>query len=282
MLLLLTKRGKKMDDHIDLLTVLKELHHISGFRISVYDTNFTEIAAYPKELGCFCSFVQQNPKAKKICVQNDIDTFHIVQKKQKIFVYQCKFGLYEAVAPLFSFGTLTGYLMMGQSIDTLAGSREVVYRAALPYADDTKALAKAIDSIPVSPKERILSCITIMDICAKYITLSNRISLSKQDFIFEVKKYIEANLDKKITLTTLCQQFFCSRSALINAFKKDCSLTASQYILNIRMEKAGSMLLNSNLSIKDIAAKCGFEDQNYFSKIFYKVYKKSPSQYRKQ
>lgn len=271
-----------MQEHIDLITVLKELHNISGFRISVYDTNFNEIAAYPEQLGCFCSFVQQNQKAKQICVKNDIYNFHIAHETQKIHMYQCRFGLYEAVAPLFSFGMLTGYLMMGQSIDTFEGSRDSVYQAALPYTRDTKALTKVIDSIPVIPKDRILSCITIMDICAKYITLSNRISLSKQDFIFEVKKYIDAHLDKKITLALLCEQFFCSRSGLISAFKKDCSLTVSQYLLNARMEKAGDMLLNTSMSIREIAAACGFDDQNYFSKVFYKFYKESPSQFRKR
>jgi two-component system response regulator YesN len=47
------------------------------------------------------------------------------------------------------------------------------------------------------------------------------------------------------------------------------------------MEKAEEMLKNSNKSIKDIAVECGFEDQNYFSKVFHKSYKKSPSEYRK-
>ncbi|MDF2632068.1 MAG: soxS 1 [Caproiciproducens sp.] len=270
-----------MDDHIELLTVLKELHHISGFRISVHDTKFNEIAAYPKELGCFCSLVQQNEKARQICIHNDIDTFNIVRNELQTYVYQCKFGLYEAVAPLFSFGTLTGYLMMGQSIDTLTGSRDFVYKAALPYVKDLNVLSQTVGSIPVSSKEMILSCITIMDVCAKYITLSNRLHLSKQNLTFEIKKYIAENYHKKITIAMLCEQFFCSRSTLINSFKKNCSTTISQYILDIRMEKAEEMLKNSNKSIKDIAVECGFEDQNYFSKVFHKSYKKSPSEYRK-
>ena len=271
-----------MDDHIELLTVLKELHHISGCRISIHDTKFNEIAAYPNELGCFCSLVQQNEKARQICVNNDISVFRIVEKELKVYVYQCKFGLYEAVAPLFSFGTLTGYLMMGQTIDTLTGSRNFVYQSALPYVKNLDALSQAIHLISVSSKEMILSCITIMDICAKYITLSNRLNLSKKNLASEVKEYITMNYNKKITIGDLCQQFFCSRSTLINAFKNDHSTTISQYILDIRMEKATEMLKNSSKSIKDIALNCGFEDQNYFSKVFHKVFHKSPSEYRKQ
>ena len=270
-----------MDDHIELLTVLKELHNISGFRISIHDTQFHEIAAYPEKLSCFCGLVQQNKKARQMCVQNDISTFHIVENDLKTYVYQCKFGLHEAVAPLFSFGTLTGYLMMGQIIDTNMGSRNFVYQSALPYVKDFDALSKAIDSISVSSKEMILSCITIMDVCAKYITLSNRLNLSKKNLTFEIKKYIATHYHEKITIEMLCRQFFCSRSTLINSFRNSCSTTITQYILDIRMQKATEMLKSSNKSIKDIAMDCGFEDQNYFSKVFHKVYQKSPTEFRK-
>ena len=50
-----------MEQTISIEKILKELYHISGFRISVYDTYFQEIAAFPKELGCLCSLIQENP-----------------------------------------------------------------------------------------------------------------------------------------------------------------------------------------------------------------------------
>ena len=51
-----------MEQTISIEKILKELYHISGFRISVYDTYFQEIAAFPKELGCLCSLIQKQPK----------------------------------------------------------------------------------------------------------------------------------------------------------------------------------------------------------------------------
>lgn len=65
-----------MEHPIELTDVLKELHNISGFRISVHDTDFKEIAAYPSELGPFCKLLQQNPDARKICVANDLGRLH--------------------------------------------------------------------------------------------------------------------------------------------------------------------------------------------------------------
>lgn len=268
-----------MNDHIDLQTVLKELHNISGFRISVHDTKFREVAAYPKEAGCFCGLIQQNDRAKRNCVDNDRETFDIVRREQKVYIYRCRFGLYEAVAPIYSFGELTGYLMMGQVLDTFSASRERVYNSALPYVKDAGALAEAVDAVPVSTKEKIRSCITIMDICAKYITLSNRIGIPKSNIAGETKRFISLNYHKKITIESLCGHFFCSRSTLMNSFKKTYSVSIGQYVQQVKMQKAAEML-RSGKSVKGASAACGFEDQNYFSKVFRRFYRVSPSEYK--
>ena len=96
--------------------MLQELHNISGLRLSVHDTDFHEIEAYPKGLCSLCAMVQQNEQALQICHQTDYAAFERAKKTQQFSIYQCRFGLYEAVAPIFSFGTLIGYLMMGQTL----------------------------------------------------------------------------------------------------------------------------------------------------------------------
>lgn len=51
--------------NIDLKQMLKELYQISGFRISVYDTEWREIASYPQQLSDFCSCIQKNLMPKR-------------------------------------------------------------------------------------------------------------------------------------------------------------------------------------------------------------------------
>ena len=121
-----------MEQTISIEKILKELYHISGFRISVYDTYFQEIAAFPKELGCLCSLIQENPEGRKHCVEQDIMAFRKVQDEKRLHIYKCYLGLYEAVAPLYSFGTLTGYLMMGQTINKGKEAAKETFKKALP------------------------------------------------------------------------------------------------------------------------------------------------------
>lgn len=266
---------------IELITVLKELHNISGFRISIYDTNMHEIAAYPRKLSSFCSLIQQNEEVRKRCIQNDATAFEIVKDKQDIYIYHCKFGLYEAVAPLYHFGVLSGYLMMGQTIDTKEDSKTNVFAEASKYSKDKEYLKQEIDRIPSRSREQILSCISIMNICGEYISLSNRLNLTDKNLAHEVKKYINKNFATKITLESLSNRFFYSKTTLMNTFKDSFGMSINQYLQETRLNHALELLEHSDYSIHFISEKCGFVDQNYFSKVFSKKYGVTPSSYQK-
>lgn len=271
-----------MSEKLELITVLKELHNISSFRLSLYDTTFHEIEAYPKDICSFCKLIQNNEFGKKCCIQNDRMAFQKAEETQEIYMYQCKFGLYEAVAPLYSFGMLTGYLMMGQIINQHDSNRNNILTIASNYVDDKNILYEAVSSIPSGTEKQLRSCVTIMDICAKYITLSNRLNSVKSDLAYEVKKHIDENYTKPITLDILCQMFLCSKSTLINAYKKKYNQGINKYLICKRIEFACDLLSLTNKSIKDISLSCGFYEQNYFSKVFQKVMSKSPTEYRKE
>ena len=57
-----------MADIKDIRTILRDLHLVSGFRVSLHGTDFSEISAYPEEISPFCRLVQENPKAKMQCL----------------------------------------------------------------------------------------------------------------------------------------------------------------------------------------------------------------------
>jgi AraC-like DNA-binding protein len=266
---------------IELITVLKEMHSISGFRLSIYDTNMHEVAAYPRNLSSFCSLVQQNEEVRKCCIQNDSAAFEIVKEKQEIYIYRCKFGLYEAVAPLYHFGVHSGYLMMGQTLDTKEDSKAYVFAEASKYIKDKEYLEKEIDRIPSSSKEQILSCVSIMNICAEYISLSNRLNLTDKNLAHAIKKYINQNYATRITLESLSNRFFYSKTTIMNVFKSAYGVSINQYLQETRLKHALQLLEQVDHSIHYISETCGFPDQNYFSKVFSKKYGVTPSSYQK-
>jgi YesN/AraC family two-component response regulator len=269
-----------MGEQIELITMLKELHNISGFRISVYDTEFKEISAYPKELNSFCKYIQECKKGKESCKEYDTKAFEKVKQTKETYIYRCKFGLYEAVSPLYHFGILSGYLMMGQTLDNDEKSKAFVYQSSSEYAKDKERLLDCINHIPLSSKDKISSCISIMKICADYITLSNRWKESEKEFSSRIKKYINQHYQEKITLDSLSDVFYCSRSTLTTNFKNSFHISIIEYLTKVRIEHAIKLLDNESMSIKNIAIACGYSDQNYFTKVFQKATGLTPRDYR--
>lgn len=269
-----------MKESLDIMFILKELYKISGFRISVHDTQFREIAAYPEELSPFCQYIRRDPEAAQICRAADAEAFTVVNETEDVYIYRCKFGLWEAVSPLYHFGVLAGYLMMGQVIDKSPESRKLVTGAALPFADNRSVLESKIDQIPVVGQDMIKSYINIMTVCSEYITYSNKLRLPERDLAELTMKYIHRNYTQKLTIKELCVYFHCSKSTLINAFESRYHISVNRYITAFRLERAMTLLRESDSTICEIALQCGFADQGYFSKVFQKEKGMTPTAYR--
>ncbi|WP_074435132.1 helix-turn-helix domain-containing protein [Bacteroides timonensis] len=71
-------------------------------------------------------------------------------------------------------------------------------------------------------------------------------------------------------------------SSLCRAFKKACGSTIFQFINRLRIEKACSLLKNTDLSITQIAYQVGFNSLAHFNNQFKKFARTLPGVYRKQ
>ncbi|MBF4693934.1 AraC family transcriptional regulator [Fusibacter ferrireducens] len=116
-----------------------------------------------------------------------------------------------------------------------------------------------------------------------YLTKQNRVSgkiNTKNDPMKRALVFIELNYQEPLDVDTICRQVNYSRSYLSRLFKKEVGLTILEYINAVRIRKAKSLLIDTNLSIKEIAKQTGFKNQFYFSKMFKKVQGQAPSVYR--
>ena len=108
-----------------------------------------------------------------------------------------------------------------------------------------------------------------------------RVASNEDELFMQVISMIHERYYEKLTITNLARMAQISRSLFIKRFKEICGLPPLEYISRQRIEAAEQMLLNTNLSIVDIAFKCGFYDAAHFAKIFIKKNGISPSVYRK-
>ncbi len=97
-----------------------------------------------------------------------------------------------------------------------------------------------------------------------------------------VKSYIAKNYQRHITTKELAGICFFSIEYFCRFFKRMTGRTALAYVNEYRVEKAAVLLSETDEPIGDIAATVGFEDLNYFSRVFKRIKKLSPSEYRKE
>ena len=99
--------------------------------------------------------------------------------------------------------------------------------------------------------------------------------------IQRVAKYICMNFHTPITLADAAKQANMSPSFFSRKFKRTTGFGFKEYLNNVRLKEASTLLLETNDSITDIALRCGYNDSNYFGDVFKKIKGMPPYLYRK-
>ncbi len=95
----------------------------------------------------------------------------------------------------------------------------------------------------------------------------------------EILFYLQKNVDKKLSLEDVGKYTHFSPIYCATSFKKEVGEPIIQYFNRLKIEQA-KILLVDQLPLSRISAALGFEDYNYFTRLFKKVCGCSPSQYR--
>ncbi|MGD6875761.1 response regulator transcription factor [Bacillus infantis] len=99
--------------------------------------------------------------------------------------------------------------------------------------------------------------------------------------IDRAKKYVIENYEKDITVNFLAEKFSLNPYYFSVLFKKNENKNFIAFLTDIRMENAIKLMKETDKSIKEISITVGYQDQNYFSKVFKRKLGKSPKEYRK-
>lgn len=99
-------------------------------------------------------------------------------------------------------------------------------------------------------------------------------------FYIQVLRYLNENHMRDVSLTALGKRFNCSVSHLSHLFRRYHHGTMSDYIGDLRIASAKRYLLNTQMSIQNIALTLGYADSNYFSTAFRRRVGVSPRAWR--
>ena len=119
-----------------------------------------------------------------------------------------------------------------------------------------------------------------LDICNQMKAIRSSSVLSKP--IVLCLDYIYNNIHSRITIKELADYLELSESYLSKLFSKEMGMALSEYILNLKIEKAKNLLQYSDYSIVDISQYLSFSSQSHFIQVFKKSCGLTPHKYRMQ
>lgn len=133
---------------------------------------------------------------------------------------------------------------------------------------------------------KCLSCSEIETWCRdSIVSMCSDVKSKKQrdvsKIIVKAKKYIYDNYSRDITLEEISKFVSVSPYYFSRLFKEEAGENYIDYLTSVRIKNAKYFMENLNMSVKEICYKIGYNDPNYFSRLFKKIEKITPTEYMK-
>lgn len=99
--------------------------------------------------------------------------------------------------------------------------------------------------------------------------------------VTRAKEYIFKNYYNNISIEKMCEELFVSKYYFIRKFEQETGCTPKQYITELRIQKAKTLLVHTSKSLAEIAREVGFKTEKNIIYAFKKVLNKTPNDFRK-
>ena len=98
--------------------------------------------------------------------------------------------------------------------------------------------------------------------------------------VLSIIELMEANLSEPLSLLDIADHVDLSRRQIERLFRLEMGRSPARYYLEIRLDRARHLLLQSSMPVVEVAVACGFVSASHFSKCYRELYMKSPQQER--
>lgn len=266
-----------------LQSLLKDLHTLSHIRVTVFDDTFRELVAYPEHIAPICQLIRTDPAAAAQCMRCDKHACETAAGRHTPYTYCCHAGLTESIVPLYLGNIVIGYLLFGHilSYDSHESAWEQIKSCCTNYRIDKDALKTLCYEQPVISQDYINSASHILLAVASYLCMERIAFIHQKDLPVQIDEYINTHYTRQIDVPDICAYFQIGRTSLYEIAKQNYGMGIAEHIRHLRIEHAKKLLADQDdLTIADIASKCGFTDYNYFITVFKRLTGVPPRRYR--
>lgn len=259
----------------------------------------------------FCKYIRDNHNGNIKCQNSARNVALMAKNSCQPYFTQCHAGLTLVAVPIRVAGQHFGSIGFGEIRDS--NNMKLILKNLSSLDLNDKKLMNLYQDIPISTRSHVLNvAITLYTMSNYFIEMGaaltrnveiNQVTntrcffanysinvnfieylngkptpLSNQhEIIINGKNFIINNYNKPIGLNDVANFLHINPSYFSHLFKQITGCTFKNYLTQLRIEKATDLLLNSSLTINQISRQVGYEDSNYFSRVFKKMTGSPPS-----
>ncbi len=255
-----------------LLDLMKNFNLLTGIKIALFDANGNEVLSYPEGHCAFCSLMRKDKSTEAYCLESNAKSFKRCQATRQLEIFHCHAGLVETTAPLIDNHAVIGYIMIGQITDNddKSSVKGILTETLQKYGLDHTGYNASLYDVTFKTQEQIQAASKILETCTFYVLLKDMISLQRETFIQNLNSFLISHLDEDLSVDRLTDEFHISKNKLYDSCSKYLPTGIAEHIKNLRIEEAKRLLKETNLSVQEISDKVGFNDYNYFCRVFKK------------
>ena len=228
----------------------------------------------------YCSAIKTKPDAQKHC--RDCQIKVLKRCENGSFCGNCYAGVFEYVYPICNDEKIVGFISVS-GYKTKNGN-DYIKRISKKYSFNETTLLDTYSTLknPLNKKDIDILIFPLCDMLELSMIKTDNEPCGIQSFPEKLEQYIKRNRNQNITSNDICTFFSCSRSYMSTVFNKHFGKSIREYLTELRLADAKSLLKYSDLNVTEIAFSVGFCDANYFSNLFKKSFGISPTAYRKK
>ena len=260
--------------------VLQSFYDATGINIQLRRNDFSAVGKNSKNSISYCKMIQNTEQGRLSCRASDMELMKKCKATKKSQMHICHAGLADVAVPILNEGEILGYIILGQM--RVNNDFNEVSQKLLGIPVDYSKMESYYLNIPAFDEKKVAGIANIASILARYILTENMLKSKRLSFSESVEQYIQANIDKNLTVTDICENVGISKSALYANMHIYHGCTVSEYINQKRVDKACKLLENTDYSVEMIGQMAGFSGTSYFSRTFKKITGTSPVKYRKE
>ncbi len=262
-----------------LIWLINALHLCTGIKFALLNAQGQELYSSSYRTD-FCSQVMESRLEN--CYACDRNAVDMVMKTHRPYRYICHAGLYEVAIPVLEGEELIAIILFGQMLNDAPREKQwerILRKCA--WEGDMEGLHQAFLRLRRVSSEQMDACAEIARTCVSEVRLRSMNDLDMMDDATRLRQYIEAHYADRLTADSLASALHIGKTKLYAICQQRYRMTPMQLVADVRMNAAKDLLRSTTESVAVIARAVGYEDQNYFTKVFKKEVGMTPLTWRK-